>query len=80
MADYVGLHVKCPTFLSDFNQPRISLTDLSESPQYQILRKSAQCELIHAEKGIGGRTGMTKLPGAIIELRTCQNTIHDTNI
>jgi len=73
-ADYVGLHVRCPIFLSDFNQTQISPTDLSESLPYQILRKSVQWELIHAE---GWTDGHDK---AISELRTCQNTKHDTNI
>ena len=38
--------------MPDFNQTRIFLTDVSESPQHQ----SVQRELIRAEKGMGGRT------------------------
>jgi hypothetical protein len=36
---FSGLHVNCPTFLSDFNQIWSSWTDLLRSLQYQILRK-----------------------------------------
>jgi hypothetical protein len=50
---YLGLQVKCPTFLSDFNQTRIFSTDFNKSRQYKISRKSVQwlpsCSM-HADK------------------------------
>jgi hypothetical protein len=33
---YTGLHVKCPLFLSDFNESRIYLTDFRKILKYQI--------------------------------------------
>jgi hypothetical protein len=39
---FVGLHVKRPIFLSDFNQISCFSTDIHESPQYKILRESIQ--------------------------------------
>jgi hypothetical protein len=35
---YLGLHVKCPTVLPDFNQILILLTDFHKRSQYQIPR------------------------------------------
>jgi hypothetical protein len=37
----VDLHVKCPLLLSEFKQILNVLTDLSKTPQYQMLLKSA---------------------------------------
>jgi hypothetical protein len=39
---HVGDHVKCATFLSDFNQNCNVSTIFSETPQYEILWKSVQ--------------------------------------
>jgi hypothetical protein len=33
---YIGLHINCLLFLSNFNQTWISLTDFSETSQYDI--------------------------------------------
>jgi len=38
----IGLHVKYPIFLSDFNKNRIFLRDFQKITKYQILRKSLQ--------------------------------------
>jgi hypothetical protein len=38
-----GRHVKCPLFLSNFNETWIFSTDLRKIPQHQISWKSVQC-------------------------------------
>ena len=42
---HLGLHVKCLIF-ADFNQLRVLETTFVKSSQYNILRKSVQCEAI----------------------------------
>jgi hypothetical protein len=55
----LGLHVKCPIFLCDFNQIWSFLTEFSKSPQYKISRKCVQCEpRFYMRKD--GRTDMKK--------------------
>jgi len=42
---YIGLHVKCPLFLSSFKESWIFLTDFKKkSPKYQISRKYVHWE------------------------------------
>jgi len=41
---YIGLHVKCPLFLSDFNGTLIFCTDFRNIFKYEISRKSVQWE------------------------------------
>jgi hypothetical protein len=41
---YLGIHEERPIFLSDLNQIWIFWTDVRKSPQYQISRKSVQCD------------------------------------
>jgi len=53
---YLGLHVKCPTALSDFKQIWSVSTDLRKSQWNQISRKFVQWELRWYM-----RTDMTKL-------------------
>jgi hypothetical protein len=36
---YLGLHVECPKFLSDFNQILTYSTDFHKSPQNKVSRK-----------------------------------------
>jgi hypothetical protein len=50
---YVGIHVKYPLFLSDFNKIWIFLTDILKILKYQILLKSVQWE----PRGWTGRYG-----------------------
>jgi len=56
---YMGLHVKCLLFLSNFNKTRIFFTDFSKKTQISNFTKirPVGSELFHAE----GRTDMTKL-------------------
>jgi len=39
---YLGLHVSCVIFLSDFKRIWICSTDFLKSPKYQISQKSVQ--------------------------------------
>ena len=41
---YIGLHVKCPLFFSDFNEAWIFPTDFRKMRKYQISWKSIQWE------------------------------------
>ena len=36
---YIGLHVKCPLFLSDFNETSIFLTDFRKNAQISNIMK-----------------------------------------
>jgi len=57
---YIGLHVKCPLFVSDFNKKWVFLsTDFLKILKYQISWKFrlVEAELFHVDR----RTDMTKL-------------------
>jgi hypothetical protein len=56
---YIGLHVKYPFFLLDFNETWIFSTDFSRNPQISNLLKIRPlgAEFFHAD----GQTDMTKL-------------------
>jgi hypothetical protein len=53
---YIGLHVKYPLFLSNFNDAWTFSTDLKKIPKYKISWKSVQWEPSYST-----RTDMTKL-------------------
>jgi hypothetical protein len=69
---YLGLHVKCPIFLSDFTQILIFSADFDKSiiSNFTNVRPVGD-ELIHADGQMDGRTDrqtdMTKLIGAFRE-------------
>jgi hypothetical protein len=56
---YIGLHVKYPLFVTEFNEAWISLDRFSKNTQIQNFMKirPVGAELFHAD----GRTDMTKL-------------------
>jgi len=61
---YIGLHVECPLFFSDFNENLILLRDFRKIPKYQILWKSVWWEqscCIWTDGWTNGQTYMTKL-------------------
>jgi len=62
---YVGIYVKCPLFLSDFNKTLIFSTDFRKIPKYQILLKSVWWELRYSMQ-----IHMTKL---IVAFRNFEN-------
>jgi hypothetical protein len=57
---YIGLHVKYPLLLSDFNETWIFSTDFLKILKCQISWKSVQCEL-SCSVWIDGQADMTKL-------------------
>ena len=62
---YLGLHIMCPIFLSNFNQTWNFSRHSHESPQYQISWKFVEREL-HWPCG-NRRTDTTKLNGAFCD-------------
>jgi hypothetical protein len=70
----IGLHVKCPLLLSDFNENLIFYTDFRKILEYEISKNPPLgAELFHAD----GRTDMAKLT---IALRNFWNAPQDENI
>jgi len=57
---YIGLHVKCLSFLSDVNESRIFSTDFQKILEYQISWKYAQWERSYSMR-TNRQTDMTKL-------------------
>ena len=60
----IGLYVKCPLFLSNFNEPWIFSTDFRKTVTYKILWKSVQWEpscSLRKDGQTDEQTGMVKL-------------------
>jgi len=55
----IGIHVKYPLFLSEFDETRIASTDFRKNPQIQnfMTIRPVGAELFHVD----GRTDLTKL-------------------
>jgi len=65
---YIGIHVKCPLFLSDFNETWILLTNFWKIHKYQILWISVKwepCCSIRTDGQTDRQTDMTKLIVAV---------------
>jgi hypothetical protein len=60
---YIGLHVKYPSFFSNFNETRSFSTDFRKILKISNFTKirPVGAELFHAERRTDGRTDMTKL-------------------
>ena len=66
---YIGLHVKGPLFLSDFNELWIFWTDFRKILKYQISWKSVQWETSCSVRMEGRTAETTKLVVAFRNLR-----------
>ena len=66
---YLGLHLKCPIFLYDFNQIWNFSTDLYENPQCYIRRKplKSERELMGAERKTDMKKGTRRF---LVSVRT----------
>ena len=71
---YIGLHVKCPLFLSDLNETLIFSTDVQKLLKClkPVKIRSVRAELLRAD-GRSDKTDMTKLLLFAV-LRTCLKT------
>jgi hypothetical protein len=60
---YIGLHVKCPLFLSGFFETLIFLDTFPKNTHVSNFVKihPVRAEVFHVERQIGGRTDVTKL-------------------
>ena len=78
---YVGLHVKCPLLLSDYNETWTSINILSKNTHISNFVKihSVRAELFHADVETDRQTDMTKLIAAthnFANARKNRNTCH----
>jgi hypothetical protein len=71
---YIGLHVKCPFFSSDFNETWIFSTNFRKILTHQISRKSAQWEPSSYMR-TGRQTDLTKLMVAFRNLTNSPNNL-----
>jgi hypothetical protein len=71
---YLGLHGKCPIFLTDFNKILTFLTDFDRSSQHQISVNSSGGNRADTGEQSDGRPDVMALTGAFRDYAKSPNT------